>query len=285
MGDTENILHLAAMNDAPPAVTEDGAALKFADRYRNELRYDHDVGKWFRWTGKYWECERTKLAFDWARQLARELASASANKNKQISKTTFATGVERFARADRAFAVTSEIWDSDPWLFNTEAGTIDLRTGRMSPHNPRDDITKIAPTSPDGTAPTWLAFLKRVTGGGQEHIDYLQRVVGYCLTGSTQEHALFFLYGTGANGKSTFLNAITSALGDYHRTAPIETFTSSNTDRHPTDLAGLPASSPPSRPRREDAGLKAASGRSLAATRYRRGLCGRIFSNTCRSSS
>jgi putative DNA primase/helicase len=109
----------------------------------------------------------------------------------------------------------------------------------VRPHNPADLITKIAPAAPSGSASTWLAFLDRVTGGDQELVDYLQRVAGYCLTGSTQEHALFFLYGTGANGKSTFLNAITGAVGDYHRAAPIETFTSSNTDRHPTDLAGL----------------------------------------------
>ena len=67
----------------------------------------------------------------------------------------------------------------------------------------------------------------------------MQRLAGYALTGRTSEHALAFLYGTGANGKTTFLNAITGCAGDYHRTAPIETFTASNSDRHPTDLAGL----------------------------------------------
>src|SRR5581483_2531411 len=63
--------------------------------------------------------------------------------------------------------------------------------------------------------------------------------VGYSLTGAILEHALFFLYGTGANGKSTFLNAVTGCVGDYHRTAAIETFTASTTERHPTDLAAL----------------------------------------------
>jgi putative DNA primase/helicase len=87
--------------------------------------------------------------------------------------------------------------------------------------------------------PTWRAFLHRVTGGDPELIAFLQRLAGYALTGSTREHALAFLYGTGANGKTTFLDAITGCAGDYHRTAPIETFTASSTDRHPTDLAGL----------------------------------------------
>jgi putative DNA primase/helicase len=229
MGDADNILHLAALNDAPPkAVTEDSAALEFAERYRDELRYDHDIGKWYRWNGKFWECERTKLVFDWSRLLARELAGTALGKNKQLSRTTFAAGVERFAQADRAFAVMSGIWDSDPWLLNTRSGTVDLRTGVQWAHKRDNYITKIAGTAPAGTAPLWLDFLDRVTGGNRDLIDYLRRMAGYCLTGSTKEHALFFLYGTGA-----------SALGDYHRAAPIETFTASPTDRHPTDLAGL----------------------------------------------
>jgi putative DNA primase/helicase len=87
--------------------------------------------------------------------------------------------------------------------------------------------------------PAWDKFLVRIMDGHDEVIEYLRRVAGYALTGSTREHALFFCFGLGANGKSTFLNAITGAAGDYHRTAPIETFTSSNHDRHPTDLAGL----------------------------------------------
>src|SRR5262249_59760969 len=101
---------------------------------------------------------------------------------------------------------------------------------RLHHKNHRDDAM---PT------PVWDAFLGRITDGRQELVEYLQRVAGYSLTGSTQEHALFFCYGLGANGKTTFLNALTACAGDYHKTAPIETFTATNHDRHPTDLAGL----------------------------------------------
>ena len=102
-------------------------------------------------------------------------------------------------------------------------------------------MTKIAGVAPDAACPVtyWNSFLERVTGGDAELIAFLHRVVGYALTGVTREHALFFLYGTGANGKTTFLNAITGAMGDYCRIAPIETFTASISERHPTDLAGL----------------------------------------------
>src|SRR5215831_2607723 len=110
----------------------------------------------------------------------------------------------------------------------------------MREHRAEDLITRITAVAPSKDAcPLWHAFLDRVTGGDRALQQYLQRVCGYALTGSTREHALFFLWGTGANGKGTFINAITGILADFHRTAPIETFTASNTDRHPTDLAGL----------------------------------------------
>jgi P4 family phage/plasmid primase-like protien len=102
-------------------------------------------------------------------------------------------------------------------------------------------MTKITAVARDAACPTskWDAFLDRITGGDSDLIGFLKRMAGYALTGSTQEHALFFLHGTGANGKSTFIYAITAVAGDYHRAAPIETFTASHNERHPTDLAGL----------------------------------------------
>jgi putative DNA primase/helicase len=76
-------------------------------------------------------------------------------------------------------------------------------------------------------------------GDDQDLIDSLQRVCGYCMTGSIKEHAMFFLYSTGANGKSVFIGVLRGILGDYHTTAPIEAFTAQRSNSHPTDLAGL----------------------------------------------
>jgi putative DNA primase/helicase len=87
--------------------------------------------------------------------------------------------------------------------------------------------------------PLWLRFLDRVTGRDVELQAFLQRMIGYCLTGSIREHALFFLYGTGANGKTVFLSTVGAALGEYAKTAPISTFMATGNEQHPTDLAGL----------------------------------------------
>ena len=93
--------------------------------------------------------------------------------------------------------------------------------------------------APGGDCPFWQAFLNRVTEGSTEVQDYLQRLLGYVLTGSTQEHVLAFLHGTGANGKSVVLNTVSGILADFATSAPMETFNATQWDRHPTELAGL----------------------------------------------
>jgi putative DNA primase/helicase len=116
---------------------------------------------------------------------------------------------------------------------------VDLRTGEIHQHRRDEYITKITVVGPSGDCPRWVQFLDRITAGDRELQSFLQRIIGYSLTGSTREHALFFLYGTGANGKSVFLSTIASLLGDYAKTAPASSFTASSTEQHPTDLAGL----------------------------------------------
>jgi putative DNA primase/helicase len=117
--------------------------------------------------------------------------------------------------------------------------TVDLRTGERYAPRPEDYMTKCAAASPGGECPLWLAFLHRVTKGDVKLQNYLQRVAGYCLTGHTSEHAVFFLFGTGANGKSVFVNTLAGMMGDYAITAPMEVFIESHSDRHPTELAML----------------------------------------------
>jgi len=226
----------------PPEFSDDALALRFAERHANELRYVAKWSAWLCWDGVCWRFDNTLSAFDRARVICRA-AAAGCNKlklRKELASAKTVSAVERLARSDRRLAATVEQWDADPWLLNTPEGVIDLRTGIMREHRAEDYLTRMTVVAPGNReCPIWHTFLDRVTGGNKALQQYLQRVCGYALTGSTREHALFFLWGTGANGKGTFMNAITGILADFHRIAPIETFTASYNDRHPTDLAGL----------------------------------------------
>jgi putative DNA primase/helicase len=227
--------------ESAPAFSDEDLALRFASRHAGDLQYVAAWSKWVQWTGSYWRFDDTKLAFDLSRKVCRD-AATECNKAKIASNLASAktvAAVERLALADRRIAATVDQWDSDPWLLNTPQGVVDLTTGLMRPHIPEDYFTKITAVGPRGDCPRFRAFLERITGGDGELVSYLQRVLGYGLTGVTREHALFFGYGTGANGKSVLLSTVAGLLGDYHKTAPIETFTATNGDRHPTDLASL----------------------------------------------
>lgn len=221
--------------------TEDALALAFTRRYHRDWRYVAAWGRWLVWDGQRWRTEDTLAATDLIRSVCRQTALRADNPKvaAKLASSGTVSGVERLARADRRHAATTDEWDADPWLLNTPGGVVDLKTGRMRPHERADRMTKVTTATPGGDCPTWLQFLNEVTGGDQELQAYLQRMVGYALTGSTQEHALFFLYGTGANGKSVFVNTLATILGDYATNAPMDTFMETRTDRHPTDMAGL----------------------------------------------
>lgn len=221
--------------------TEDALALSFTRRYHRDWRYVAAWGRWLVWDGQRWRTEDTLAATDLIRSVCRQTAVRADNPKiaAKLASASTVGGVERLARADRRHAATTDEWDADPWLLNTPGGVVDLKTGRMRPHDRADRMTKITTATPSGDCPTWKQFIDEVTGGDKELQAYLQRMVGYALTGSTQEHALFFLYGTGANGKSVFVNTLATILGDYATNAPMDTFMETRTDRHPTDMAGL----------------------------------------------
>ena len=228
--------------DDTSLVSEDSVALAFASRHADELRFCHHTGKWFRWTGSIWRRDETQLGLSMARDLARACAAPLDTKlRKGAGRAAFAAGVERLAQADRSLAVTSAVWDQDPWLLGTPDGTVDLRTGMLRRSVPEVYITRSTAVGPALTAdcPTWLAFLDQATGGDADLIRFLQRWLGYCLTGLTREHALLFVFGPGGNGKSVLLNTARGILGSYATVASMEAFSAAKSERHPADLAML----------------------------------------------
>jgi putative DNA primase/helicase len=224
----------------PPEFSDESLALRFTAKHSGEARYVAAWGRWLLWNGSRWEFDTTMRAFDLARMVAR-VASAEAEGKiaSAIASAKTVAAIVTLARVDRRHAATVEQWDGDPWLLNTPGGLVDLRTGMIHPADPVRYVTKITTISPGGDCPRWRQFLHEITGGNIELQEFLQRIAGYSLTGSTREHALFFFYGTGGNGKGVYLNTLTAILAGYAAVAPMETFVATRQEGHPTDLAGL----------------------------------------------
>jgi putative DNA primase/helicase len=235
-GEADNDPH-----DLAPEFSEEALALDYAARHERRLRYVPAWGGWMVYDSRRWAADGTLRAQREARRIAREAARRTNESGpaKKLASANTAAAIERLARADGRLAATTDIWDPDPMALNTPGGVIDLRTGHKRQHDPADHLTKITSVTPDGDCPLWLSFLYRITAGDQELVTYLQRTLGYMLTGDISRQELFFAYGVGANGKSVLVSTVAAILGDYHCTAPIETFTESLGERHPTELARL----------------------------------------------
>lgn len=225
----------------PPEFADDALALQFSDKFRDVLRYVAAWGRWMAWDGTAWRHDETLRVYDLVRTSCR---MAAAEARQPALQTKLASGrtvaaVEKLARADRRHAATVQQWDADPWLLNTPRGVVNLRTGDFQPHDPGLHMLKSTAVSPQGDCPRWLGFLGQITAHDADLQSYLQRVAGYSLTGDISEEKLFFIYGTGGNGKGTFLNTIQAIMGDYALTAATETFTANAGNRHLTELARL----------------------------------------------
>jgi len=236
----------SASEDRPANYTDEALALRFTTQHGQDLRYVSLWGQWLGWNGKRWQPDDTLQVIDFSRAVARTASAEIMEKpepNMKLAATVASAktiaAIERLARADRRHASRTEDWDANPWLLNTPDGAVDLTTGLLRPHERTDYCTKITAVSPLGSCPLWLEFLNRVFNGDQALIGFCQRMLGYSLTGSIRDHALFFQYGTGGNGKGVFLNTWHGIMSNYASIAPMETFTASQSERHPTDLAML----------------------------------------------
>ena len=176
--------------------------------------------------------------------LSREVCRAAAREcdpraAKSIASAKTVAAVERLAQADPRLATTVDVWDADPWLLNTPDGVVDLRTGKLRPHSSGDFMTKITAVGPGGDCPRFKAFMSEIMAGDEEMVAFVQRVLGYCLTGDISEEVIFFLYGTGQNGKGVLTSTLEWIMADYCKSAGDEVFTETKNDRHSTEIARL----------------------------------------------
>lgn len=239
----------------PVAESEQDLARRIIERNRNILRYVPQKGCWLVWENSRWRIDAELLAEDIIKRGLRDIADKVARRGatpkeqkealieaKAICSATKLKNVMTLIRSDRAIAVAMESLDHDPWVLNTPAGLVDLRTGEVAPPNPDALCSKITAVAPDFSSECseWKRFLTEATGDDAELQSYLQRLAGYALTGSTKEQQFAFIWGTGGNGKSVFIDTVREILGDgYATTAAMETFTATRGEKHPTALARL----------------------------------------------
>jgi P4 family phage/plasmid primase-like protien len=209
--------------------TDIGNAYRLQDEHGKELLYCDVWNGWLAWSGTHWLRDRTRDVESRAHKTIVRLFHSSlhaGDEKAQKAQAKFAitsqsdkaiTAMVRRARALHQFKAIPEQFDRHPWLFNTMSGTIDLETGRLLPHSRGDYLTQICPVEYDehATAPRWEKFVLEVMAGKKHLAAFLQRAVGYSITGSDRDRVMFLLYGGGNNGKSTFLDLIRKMLGDY----------------------------------------------------------------------
>jgi putative DNA primase/helicase len=215
--------------------TDSDNAQRLAIRFAGEIIFVNGRG-WFTYDGKRWRSAATHELFRHATRTARRIKNevdhladeAAKERRRKFVMTSLSKGaLERMIELAKSHvAVEAEQLDSDPWQFNVENGTVDLRTGELELHDPRDLLTQLAPVQfdPRAKAPLFKAFLDRIAGGDKDLRIYIRNCVGYSLTGDTKEQVLFFCHGkSGRNGKSTFVNCVRDLLGDYGCHTPTET--------------------------------------------------------------
>jgi putative DNA primase/helicase len=231
-----------------------GNARRLVARYRRRIRYVPPWGRWLLWDGCRWAPDQIQQMMECAKETVRYLHSKATEIPHDAARSDAADEVRRCERAERLRAMLSLArseegipvmpmdLDADPWRLNCVNATVDLRSGEFQEHDPIHKITKLAPVvyEPEERLDLWDKFLDQVTGGDAELAEFLQRAVGYTLSGSTKEEVVFFLLGSTATGKSTFVEAIRAALGDYAMTADFETFLRQHQARGPrNDVARL----------------------------------------------
>lgn len=227
-------------------LTELGNAERIAYKHGKDIRYCNEVG-WLIWDGKKWAVDETRKIETIVSGTLRGLydeAFKESDEDRQKAMLKWAkicekrsTRVNSIQDLRPLVPVLKKDLDKHKMLFNCQNGVIDLETGKLLPHKRELLLTQISNTSYDKDAqcPNWESFLKDVILNDKgetdyEVIDYVQKALGYSLTGSMKEQAMFFLYGTGKNGKSTFIDTVQEVFGDYGKQSNTDTFVKKKND-------------------------------------------------------
>lgn len=212
---------------------EIGMGNAFADYFKPIARYNSERGIWYVYDGTVWQpdMENLKVA-ELAKLLADKLYVFALTITEEDSRKRFIERVKKLQLrkhrdtmikdAKSVFPISMKSFDRDIYLFNCKNGTLDLRTMEFRRHDPEDYLTKVSPViyDPDAECPRWRTFIDEIMQGDKARSNYLQKAIGYALTGDTKMECLFILYGpTSRNGKGTTMESILRIMGEYGKNA------------------------------------------------------------------
>ncbi|PGT52315.1 DNA primase [Bacillus cereus] len=223
-------------------LTELGNAERIAYEYGHVIKFVNDIG-WYIWDGKRWRIDNKKEIERITAKVLRGLNKSEDESEMKWARMCERRNVRMNSIKDLMPLVPGERaeFDKHKYLLNVENGIVDLKTGKLQQHDRELRLTKITNITFDENAkcPTWLTFLDQIFLGDKALIEYMQRLIGYSLTGDISEQIMMFLVGGGSNGKSTFINIIKDIMGDYGKQAKSDTFIKKKESGANNDIARL----------------------------------------------
>ena len=234
--------------------TDLGNSKRLVKSHGDILRYLHEMRKWIYWDDSRWVIDEDGKVMRYAKQTAISInkeASQISDDNRRSEAQKHAKTSESLrslsamidlAKTEEGIPLPASKLDTKNFVLGVNNGVVSLQSGELIAGSTKDlYLTKKATVcfDPEAQCPTWHAFLHQVLGGDEEFIRFIQKAVGYSLTGDTSEQVLFFLYGVGANGKSTFVNTLQTILGDYAQQAQVSTFMAKGKGAINNDIARL----------------------------------------------
>lgn len=259
--EVERIAHSVSRYEPQPntdmsrTLTDTGNADRIRRDWGDRIRYVPAWKKWLVWDESRWVKDDVNQVMELGKETAHRIYEEGVGQIDEKLRTSIAKHSAKSQQAERikaminlatsipSLVVQASELDADAMALGVVNGVLDLRTGQLRPSKPEDLMTKQSPVKFDSDAkcPRFDAFIREAMHNNDELIAYLRRVTGYCLTGLTDEQCLFFFYGSGANGKSTFLNVLKDLLGDdYCKQTPSETLMVKKQGRSSTnDIARL----------------------------------------------
>jgi len=233
--------------------TDLGNAARLAGLFGDRIRFCKHFG-WLNYDGKRWVLDDLAVVQGFAKATIRTILAEASNcenddRRKQLARHALKTEQANRLQAmvtllpsEPDISVLQEAFDQNKMLLNCSNGTVDLTTGNLRPHNPTDLITKLSPVDyiPGAKCERWLQFIDEIMDGDREAADFLQRWLGYCITGETYEQRWLMFYGKGHNGKGTICRNLPLILGQYATATPPDTFmVKRQTGGIPSDIARL----------------------------------------------